>query len=418
MEITRRRFLQVGGGTALATLALPLLSSREFLQALAAGGSPVGAHKLLVMFLSGGNDGLNTVVPYGLSDYYAKRPSIAIAANTVLPIAGTTQIGFHPNLVNLHNLYTQNQVALLLGVGYDNPNLSHFDSTDVWETGSPTQAYSTGWLGRWLDLSPPNGSVLRAVSVGYSLPEVLIGDTQQGVVVPGPVGFAFGDGRDNLTTSHAYRMHSAWSQEGSPATTSTDPMTATEEKGTVATVQAVRDIQSLGGTATSDPANLAQRVTYAVSLLNSTLGIDIAYVEIGGFDDHSAENPNHNSNLTQVDNAVNAFATAAAGTGHASDFLMMTFSEFGRRVEEDGSQGTDHGTAAPHFVVGASVKGGMYGAQPALDTAHLDPYGNMVRQIEYREMYITILDNWMQGATSAQVLNHQAGDGLTPVAFL
>jgi uncharacterized protein (DUF1501 family) len=417
MELTRRRFLGLGAGTALAGVTLPLLSPSRLLEALAAG-APAGTHKLLVMFWAGGNDGLNTVVPYGIGDYYKARPTIAIAASSVLTLPGTTQLGLHPNLVNVRNLYNQNQVALLLGVGYDNPDLSHFGSTDVWMSGSPTHAYGTGWLGRWLDLTADNGSALRAVSVGYYMPLLLIGDNRQGVVVPGPLGFAFVDGRDDVTTSHAYRMHSAWSQSASPATTPTDPMVATEEKGTRATVQCVRDVQSLGASATHDPATLAEQVSYAVSLLDSSLGVDIAFVEIGSFDDHSAENPNHDALLKEVDNAIGAFSSAVAATTHPADFLMMTFSEFGRRVEQDGSAGTDHGTAAPHLVIGPSVKGGMYGQQPALDTAHLDPYGNMKRQIEFREVYITILDKWLQGATSAQVLNHQAGDGLNPVAFL
>jgi uncharacterized protein (DUF1501 family) len=418
MELTRRRFLGLGAGAAMAGATLPLLSPSRLLEALAAGGAPAGTHKLLVMFLSGGNDGLNTVVPYGIGTYYSKRPTIAIPASKVLTLPGTTQLGLHPNLVNLQSLYNKNQVALMLGAGYDNPDLSHFASTDIWMTGSPTHAYGTGWLGRWLDLSADNGSAIRAVSVGYYMPLLLMGDTKQGVVVPGPFGFAFADGRDNVTTSHAYRMHSAWSRSATPATTPTDPIVAAEERGTRTTVQAVRDVQSLGATATHDPYTLADQVTYAVSLLDSTLGVDIAFVDIGGFDDHNAENPNHDARLKDVDNAIGAFSSAVAATTHPADFMMMTFSEFGRRVDEDGSAGTDHGTAAPHFVIGPSVKGGMYGQQPALDTANLDPYGNMKRQIEFREIYITVLDKWLQGATSAQVLNHTAGDGLNPVAFL
>src|SRR5258708_5084557 len=188
MELTRRRFLGLGAGAALAGATLPLLSPSMLREALAAGGAPAGTHKLLVMFLSGGNDGLNTVVPYGIGTYYSKRPTIAIPATSVLTLPGTTQLGLHPSLVNLHNLYNQNQVAMLLGVGYDNPDLSHFLSTDNWMTGSPTQAYSTGWLGRWLDLSVDNGSPMRPVSGGHYMPLVPLGDTKQGVVAPRPFG--------------------------------------------------------------------------------------------------------------------------------------------------------------------------------------------------------------------------------------
>lgn len=418
MELSRRRFLGMGATATIAGVTLPLWLHGLLFEAAGGGGAPVGRHKLLLMYLAGGNDGLNTVVPYGMSAYYGMRSSIAIPASAVLPLPGSSTLGLHPSLSTVHDLFSKGQVAVLLGVGYDNPDLSHSGSSDVWMTGSPTHAVSTGWLGRWLDIAPAGDSPIRAVSIGYSLPEVLVGASQQGTTIPGVNGFAFYDGRDGDPRSQAYRLHSAWARCASPASAPADAMTAAQESGVRATVACVRAVQSLGPSNAPDPTTAADQVRLAVTLLDSALGVDIAVVTLSGFDDHYAENRNHDVLLKQVDDAVAAFSTATGSTGHAADFLMMTFSEFGRRVAEDGAGGTDHGTAAPLFAIGAPVIGGLYGEQPGIEPANLDVNGNMVRAIDFREAYITLLDRWLQGPTSADVLGHSAGDGLTPIAFV
>ncbi len=156
----------------------------------------------------------------------------------------------------------------------------------------------------------------------------------------------------------------------------------------------------------------------AVKLLGSDLGIEIAMVSLGGFDNHASEKTMHPKLLTELDAAVDKFATDVAATGKAGDYLLMTFSEFGRRVEEDGSAGTDHGTAAPLFVVGDAVAGGLYGEQPSLDTAKLDGNKNLVRSVDFREVYSTVLDGWLRRVPAAEILGTKPADGLHPVGFL
>ena len=151
-------------------------------------------------------------------------------------------------------------------------------------------------------------------------------------------------------------------------------------------------------------------------MLTSSLGVEIVMVTLGSFDDHAAENPNHDRLLGLVDAAIARFHDMAVATGSPDKYLLMTFSEFGRRVNEDGSGGTDHGTAAPMFLVGDGLAGGMYGAQPSLSA--LDPNGNMVRAVEMREVFSTVLEGWLAGPSAVQILGYGPGDGIHPVRFL
>jgi uncharacterized protein (DUF1501 family) len=418
MHLTRRRFLQLSGGAALAWGATPLwlrpgLAAVE--AATGAGGGAGPGRKLLVMLWAGGNDGLNTLIPYGAPEYYSARPTIAYKPDNVLTLAGSRLVGLHPNLVNIHGLYKAGQVAIVQGVGYDRPDLSHTASMDVWHTASPTHAVASGWLGRWLDQAPDEGSVLRAVAVGSSLPPALVGERESGVAVPSLGGFTFVDGADADPKSEARRRHDQFLHS---MDSHLDGEAAAAFMGAARrTVTAVRAVNGLGA-GTQAPATLADQVDLAMTLLSSNLGVRVAMVTLGGFDDHAGEEKNHPGLLKQVDDAVGRYRDALAKLPNAGDYLMLTFSEFGRRVAEDGSGGTDHGTAAPLFAIGAGVAGGLHGAQPSLSAGRLDENGNMVRAVELREVYATVLDRWLGGPGSRDVLRYSSSDALHPVAFL
>ena len=178
----------------------------------------------------------------------------------------------------------------------------------------------------------------------------------------------------------------------------------------------MRAINKLGDPSAPPPATLADQVSMAVTLLASDLGVEIAFVSLGGFDNHAAENTQHPKLLTQVDDAIDRFMTDVGATGKPGDYLLMTFSEFGRRVEEDGSTGTDHGAAAPLFVVGDAVAGGLYGEQPSLSV--LDANKNLIRTVDFREVYSTVLDGWLQRVSAREILGTKPTDGLHPVEFL
>ncbi|HEV7862635.1 MAG TPA: DUF1501 domain-containing protein [Acidimicrobiia bacterium] len=411
--LSRRRFLEVTGG-ALALYTTSPLWLR--LGAANAEPAPTNGRKLLLVLLEGGNDGLNTLVPYGQSAYFEKRKTIAYKPEEIIKLSDSTMVGLAPTLPKLAKLYEARKVGIIQGVGYDKPSLSHFASMDVWQTGSPRHDISTGWVGRYLDRSPAGSSVVRAVAVGNRLPTALVGAEQSGVAVPSFNGFTFFDGGDTDPASEPHRLHEAFLRFGDASLT--DPTAQAMLASERSTVNAVRAIQKLGDPKATAPVTLADQVSMAVKLLASDLGIEIAMVSLGGFDNHASEKTGHPKLLTEIDAAVDRFTTDVAATGKPADYLLMTFSEFGRRVEEDGSTGTDHGTAAPLFVVGDAVAGGLYGEQPSLETSKLDANKNLVRSVDFREVYSTVLDGWLGRVPAREVLGTGPADGLVPVGFL
>ena len=417
-DFSRRRFLQLSGTLAAAGFAGPLwLRAGSLFDVVDASAAAGGRQKLLVMLLAGGNDGLNTVIPYGMPEYYENRSSrLTYSEDEVLKLSGTSTVGLHPALRGLGGLYRGGNVAIVQGVGYDRPDLSHFGSMDVWQTASPAHNLTSGWLGRWLDRTQDHGSVVRAVAIGDYLPQALIGESKSGVALPSLSGFSFWDGSDANPASAARRLHNAFLKcaDAHPTDTVASAL-LTADRNTVA---AVRAINTLGHAEHPSVNSIVDQVSMAMLLLSSSLGVDIAFVTIGSFDDHASEREPHAALLRQVDEAVTRFHDEAKKTGHAEDYILCTFSEFGRRVQENGSGGTDHGTAGPMFVVGERVKGGLYGAQPALAKSKLDADGNMVREVEFREVYSTLLDGWLGGAGADAVLQSRASDGLRPLNFL
>jgi uncharacterized protein (DUF1501 family) len=408
--LSRRRFLQLAGGALAAYSTTPMWLR---LGPAWAEPAPASGRKLVVLLLDGGNDGLNTLIPYGSSAYYAARPTLAYKPEEVLKLPDSSFVGLNPSLPTLARLYGERKVAVVQGVGYDRPDLSHFASMDIWQTGSPTHAQSTGWLGRYLDRSPEAGGVVRAVAIGNRLPTALQGAEEAGVAVPSFAGFTFYDGSDGDPVSEPYRLHETFlgcsqaTLEGAPAQAYLSSVRKT--------VTAVRAINRLGDPAAPPPATLADQMAMAVSLLSSDLGVEIAFLSLGSFDDHAAERNNHPKLLKEVDDAIARFQQDVSARGNPGDYLLMTFSEFGRRVEEN-SSGTDHGTAAPLFVVGDGVAGGLYGEQPSL--TNLDNNKNLIRTVDFREVYSTILDGWLRKVPAAEVLATKPADGLHPLGFL
>jgi uncharacterized protein (DUF1501 family) len=415
--ITRRDFLQVSTTLTAAGITAPIWLRLGDVMAAEAAAPTAASRKLIVLLLSGGNDGLNTVVPYGQGAYYSARPSIAVPPSQALKLHDSTTVGLNPDLANLHTLYEQGQVAILQGIGYDNPDLSHFSSMDIWQSGSPTHAYGTGWIGRYLDATPDRAGPVRAVAVGNLLPQALVGASTAGVAIPSFGAFQFVDGADVDTSGDGFRLHQALLRSCAGASSETDPVLQWLLTSETSTVTAVRDVAHLqadpGG-----PASLADAVQMAMAMLSSDLGTDIAFLTLASFDEHGFNGDMHNRLLQQVDAAIGRFAAVAATTAYPDTYLLCTFSEFGRRVAENGDRGTDHGTAAPQFVVGRRVAGGLYGAQPLVDPPHLDANGNLVRQLELRELYATLIDGWLGGASSQQILGYSSTSGINPVPFL
>ena len=381
--LNRREFLKRG-----ITFVSLSLASRSMLMQVTPGHDTVfgqastlsGNSRLLVVIqLNGGNDGLNTVIPYGTGLYYDARPKLAVPPTEILPITG--QIGLHPKFTNLKKLYDAGRVAIVQGVGYPNANRSHFRSTDIWMTANPDTIEKTGWLGRYLDESIArfHGVKLPAANIGGTLPLTLVGEK---VVVP---SIASLEGYQFLTDARypqerekriqLFRTINGQSFENAYldylAQTGLGAQQSAEELQT-----AVKKYNSKIEYPT-DP--FAQGLKLIAQIIAGGIGTQILYVTIGGFDTHAEQNTarvNHPMLLETVDKGLDAFYRDISQMGVADDIVMMTFSEFGRRVRENGSLGTDHGTAAPMFVIGDRVKGGLHGEHPSL--TKLDDNGDLI----------------------------------------
>ncbi len=354
MNASRRKFLAtLAGGSAVVSLSGPL---PKFL-AQAAASEPAGGKDtiLVVVQLTGGNDGLNTVVPYSHELYRKARPKLAIPADEVHKI--NDAIGLHPSARGLSELLEAGKLAIVQGVGYPNPNRSHFESMDVWHTcrrkDSPR---STGWLGRFCDASHKSSDI--------DAPAIHIGSEKQ------PLALAAENVRvPSFASPESFRLHEGDSRQlgdairklASQNTEPSDPLLGFVQSSTTSALatsdritEALRDYR----TPVEYPESaLAQRLKTVAQLIDADLKTRIYYVELDGFDTHSQQRAAHAALLQQFGGAVAAFVKDVAHHGHGDRTLLVSFSEFGRRVAENASEGTDHGAAAPMFLAGSRVRG-------------------------------------------------------------
>lgn len=366
---------------------------------------------LVVLELAGGNDDLNTVVPYTDNLYTQMRSRIGIAPGSVLPL--DSRLGLNPVMTGLKTLWDQNRIALVENVGYPNSSLSHFAARDVWHTADPLLAQRNGWLGRWADrYIAGNGNPLSCTAISQSLPRTLLADN---VGVPSFVNLAsyqyatdgsFPGDRNNQIRTFLTQNGTEYEITNTPDTLSQVGEDAINSSNVLQTVGAG---YVAGG---SYPAGtLGAGLLLIAQIINANLGARILYITFGGFDNHATENSDHDPLLTTVASGIKAFFDDLDAHGKAHDVLLMTWSEFGRRVQDNGSNGTDHGTAAAHFVVGNAVRPGIYGAPPNLSS--LDSNGNRTIENDFRAYYGTILQDWL-GADSAAIL----GSGYPNLGFL
>ncbi|GBC77570.1 hypothetical protein HRbin08_01049 [bacterium HR08] len=412
-KTTRREFIKKSGMTVLSVglgsqaFWRHVRAASESVLTQAAALSP--ADRILVVIqMDGGNDGLNTVIPVSgaaASLYRQYRPTLAIPEANVLPIgtdAAGTLVGFHPNLQPLQDLYAQGRVAVIQSVGYPNPNRSHFASQDIWHTADPEGRKRTGWLGDYLDLAFPSAeNPLLAVSLaGARLPLTL---RAEHVLVPAVGSVANYQFRTQPPGDHQNKMQAflALNRE----TASDHVLREQIRLAALDTYESVQMLQSGIQRYTADPAitynsqnPLARALQQVAQILAANLGTRILYVSIGGFDTHQGQATPHATLLSRLSEAVAVFYTDLVRLGLDDRVLMMTWSEFGRKVVENGNGGTDHGTVGPQFLIGTRVKGGIVGEHPSLRAEDLNPgLGDpkfSARAIDFRSTYATILEKW------------------------
>ena len=397
---SRRDFLARGMYGLGIGAGLPLLLSRTSaaLSAQALQGTSVEQHPnriLVVIELSGGNDGLNTVVPFGDAAYYKARPKLGISEREVIKISDG--FGLHPSMVGFERLYKDGRLAVVHGCGYDHPSLSHFSSMGFWHTGVPNGGEPLGWLGRLADETYSAATKNVIVNLGNSQSLAVRSRDHSPLVFDDPGRFRR-EGTDE--EKQALAMLSA------PRTTSNSTLEflASTAKNATDSSDFVRRASSTYRTTVDygQGGGLAANLQRVAALINAEMPTRLYYVTYAGnsFDTHVQQADLHTRLLMYTADAVRGFMDDVARLGRGDDVAVMIFTEFGRRVEENGSLGTDHGTATPMFLVGKGVKGGFYGRHPSL--TDLDD-GNMKMTTDFRRVYVTAIGEWL-GYEQTQVV--------------
>ena len=389
---------------ALSGIVVVANSEHVFARALAQTplpGLPGTANRCLVLInLQGGNDGLNCVVPHGDAQYYQVRPTIGIARGDVLSI--NERIGLNPNMRSFKSMYDKGNVAVVQSVGYPDPDHSHFRSTEIWQTAAPTKYEHTGWLGRYLDeANLPKDNLFNGVAISQVLPEVMVANTTDVPAIAQINGYGLISDR-NSSASMAYSKLLSDSRLpfSSPYLAHVAEIEDHAQKGSQELPKLIAGYK----TDASYPATpLGRSLALAAQIIGSNVGTRVLYVQHGSFDTHIGQKATQDRLLGEFSDAIKAFYDDLGAHGNDNRVLTMTFSEFGRRVAENASRGTDHGEASPLFLIGGGVKGGIYGAYPNLANTNM---GNLKFDTDFRSVYATVLERWL-GRPSAAILQGQ-----------
>jgi len=383
MPVSRRRFVQI---SSLATMSMMVPKFlKAFEQPALAGAGP--GKVLVVVQLSGGNDGLNTIIPVRNDIYYQSRPLLGIKREDTLAL--TDDVGLNPSFKGVKSLYDQGYVSILNNVGYPEPNRSHFRSMDIWQTGSRSdELLTTGWLGRYLDetCDDCNTHNTRAVELDDSLSLSMKGKERKALAVRDVDQF-YKASRDpyfsELNTAHA-REHEAQLASYLYKTLGE----------TISSAAYIKQQTKLYTTAQTYPNTaIGNRMKTVAQLINSGANTRVYYVSHGSFDTHVNQRGQQERLFGQLDEALTAFVSDLQAADRFNDVMVMSFSEFGRRVGQNASQGTDHGTASNMFVIGGGLKkAGLYNEMP--DLTNLDQ-GDLKYSIDFKQVYATVLDKWL-----------------------
>ena len=388
--MNRRRFLQ----TSIASTALGLANLRVTRRALAAAPPTAPYRNVLVLIeLKGGNDGLNTLVPFEDPAYYALRPKIAISRDAVVQLS--TRAGLHPALAPLLPIFEKRELAILQGVGYPEPNLSHFRSIEIWDTASASESYlQDGWLTRTFAATPPPRS--------FAADGVIVGSNDLGPLAgSGTRAVALADTEQFLRRARL----------AAPAGTARNKTLEHILKVEADIVQAANHLDARHTFKTEFPTDaFGKAIHTACQVIADPSNVAVVRATLGGFDTHGGQAPTHARLLGSLAGGIVALRTALVEIGRWESTLVLTYAEFGRRPRENVSNGTDHGTASVQFALGGRVAGGFYGEAPRLDRLGSD--GNVAHALDFRGVYATVLDSWW-GIPSSPIVG-----GYAPVPFV
>ncbi len=389
MLFKRKEFIQLGS-LATASLMLPKFLKSLETQSLVPAGNKVA----VILQLSGGNDGLNTVVPLGNDLYYKARPKIGIEQEKALRL--TDETGLHPSLPAFKALYDEGSLSIINSVGYPNPDRSHFRSMDIWQSATPSDQYaSTGWIGRYLDAQCHGcDRPTQAIEIDDVLSLALKGSQSKGMAVKDPQRL-FG------TSNEQFFRDVAKDHAGVTGNEPVDYLYKTMGE-TLSSADYIFKQSRLHPTGASYPATeLGKNLKTIASLIYSEINTRVYYVSIGSFDTHTNQDAQQARLFTEINDAVEKFVADLKANGRFQDVLLFTFSEFGRRVSQNASNGTDHGTANNMFLVSGGLKTkGLVNGMP--DLADLQD-GDLKHKVDFKSVYATVLDKWL-GADPIKIL--------------
>lgn len=416
MPITRREFVR--GGVAAFTVSF---AAPGFLTELAAAQGQ-SRRNLVVLYLSGGNDALSTLIPYNDAQYYARRPTIAIPAGNVLQIGSDSSgkaLGLNPRLTGLRSIFNSGRLAIVQRTGYTNSSRSHFLGTDIWSTADPVATQGPGWLGRYLDTLPSPVDPLTAWATSGEIPRTLLSRTVGVPSIPNPQQYAFASPNPG-TEAQLGRQAATRISSHVPVDQPHLAFVNATAQSAFATLDRVAQVATYVPSVAYPNTGLGLALRTVAGAMVRAVGTHVFWVQTGGYDTHASQNPNaangaYSNLMNTLNGALTAFYTDLQNQGLLNETLLLQFSEFGRRISENGSQGTDHGAAGLMMVMGGAVRGGLYGTAADLRTGADNPTlennsGDVRHETDFRSVYATVIDQWL-GADSLTILGENFRGG-------
>lgn len=407
MKFTRRQFVR--GGVSAFTLGF---AAPQFLSELALA-QQVQGRTLVVLYLGGGNDSLSTVVPYRDAAYYSRRPTLAIPAGSVLQIGSDSagnELGLHPRLTGVRDIFNEGRLAIIQRTGYLNSSRSHFQGLDIWGTANPSNSQGAGWLGRYLDTLPSPVDPLVAWNTTRETPRALMARNVGVPAITNPATYSFSSPNSGneavLERTAAIKISSHL-----PVDRPHLAFVNSTARAALGTLDQVARVASYTPTVTYPNTGLGQALRAVAGAMNRQIGTKVFWVQTGGFDTHANQGANQGAYVNlmgTLNDGVLAFYDDLKNQGLLNQTLVIVFSEFGRRISENGSSGTDHGAAGVMMALGGTVRGGLYGTAADLRQDPANPQlenngGDVKFETDFRSVYAKVIDGWL-GSNSVSLL--------------